>query len=176
MNPTPNKKLPADAPAVEDFDYIRAGGKEHPNYQLSLFSWWRREQGFGCKSIIDHDIDFFSDLVNRHDMPDRLAIEWLKGGARNSLSYTALREAILQQEGQWSPSLQPGHTVAIVSADPVRRLVALMAALRRGLVVTVVPAVGPARLAHSLAALDCQHLVVDPGFWGWIPAEWKTVW
>jgi len=173
MNPTPNKKLLAESQAIEDFEYIRAEGKEQPNFQLSLFSWWRREQGFGCKSIIDHDIDFYSDLVNRHDMPDRLAIEWLKGGVRNSLSYSALREAILLQEGQWSSSLQPGHTVAIVSADPVRRLVALMAALRRGLVVTVVPAVGPSRLAHSLTALDCQHLVVDPAFWSWVPAEWK---
>jgi len=174
MNPIPNKKLPADSQAFEDFDYIRSGGKEYPNFQLSLFGWWRKEHGFGCKSIIDHDIDFFSDLVNRHDMPDRLAIEWLKSGARQTLSYSELRASILLQEGQWPSTLQPGQTVAIVSADPVLRIVTLMAALRRGLVATVIPATGPSRLAYNLTAVDCQHLLVDPGYWSWVPAEWKT--
>ncbi len=174
MSPNYNERLTTDAQALADSGYIRAGGKEIPNFQASLFSWWRGNHGFGCKSIIDRDIDFFFDLVTRHDAPDRLAIEWLQGGARRSLSYSALREAIQQQEGQWPSSLQSGHTIAIVSSDPVKRVVGLMAALKRGLVATVLPVTGPSRLAYCLMALECQHLLVDPVIGEGLPAELKT--
>lgn len=128
----------------------------------SLFEWWRRHDGFGCKSVYNVDLNLYADLVERHSSYGLSAFKYWDGDVFSSLSYQQLHEMTEVLLLQWSQTLLlPGSTLLIASRSHLTRLVALLAAFRAGLVATVIMPEGITRLIHQARHLDPDLIFAD---------------
>lgn len=108
-----------------------------------------------CKSDAAHGFDFFHDLVLRHRSPAREVFRCYTGqGGFLSLTLGALRQRSARLAAAWTASgVKPGQRLALILPVTDEYVVALVTALRLGLVVCPMPPRGPLLLQQRLAVL-----------------------
>lgn len=109
-------------------------------------------------------VDLYQDMVVRHLTPDRPALRWYDPRRGwQEMSFAELHARATRRAGEWAAQkVAAGATIALVLHVGPEYLVALVTALRLGLVVTTLPPVGESFLARRLKALDPAHIAVDP--------------
>lgn len=142
------------------------------DFNLELDDWWHKNFGFQYKSRIGSQIDLYHDLVLTHIPHDLEALVWYEDASRRALTYAELdaEVEILVRIGR-ANGIKPGQTVVIVAARLHRRLIALLAAIRLGLVPSIIEPKGPAYIANQLLILNCDHIYSEAAFVSGIPEQ-----
>lgn len=149
-------------------------GTQHDD--VSLFTWWRTRLGFNCISVPDRDLDLYGDLVARHQSDEYLALTFTIAGKPIEVTYQQLHDEVVMLHRRWAQVLlQPGKTLAIAARSPLTRMVAHLAALRSGLVPTILIPQGTTRLAREIAWLAPDHIFGDRDLVQSLPDEFRAL-
>lgn len=162
-----------DRDVPESFnDFMQRSQALEWDFNLEIADWWHKNFGFQYKSRIGSQIDLYHDLILTHVPHDLEALVWYEDSLRRALTYAQLDEEveILARIGR-ANGLKPGKTVAIVAARIHRRLIAILAAIRLGLVPSIIEPKGPAYIANQLTILNCDYIYSESAFLGGIPEQ-----
>jgi len=134
-------------------DWLRESWREPDAFFRALVEQHARHASPASKSHPGEGFDFAHDLVLRHP-PERTAL--LASAPRRglrALSYGELEQRSRRLADDWSArGLEPGAPVCLLLPLGEELVVALIAALRLGLVITLLPPGGPRWLAPRLAS------------------------
>lgn len=115
------------------------------------------------RSNLKDGFDFFHDLVLRHDTDEkRIAFRWYdrQAAGLQSLSYAELDKRSASLASDWSQhGVKRGESICLVLPLGPELVVSLIAALRLGLRLSLLPPLGPGYLARRLARLELHHAV-----------------
>ena len=127
-----------------------------------LFAWWRTHAGFNCNSIPERSIDLYADMVTRHQAAEFKALTYQIGSDTITLSYEQLDAEVCRLHSQWSATnLTPGAGVVIATRNPLTRIIALLAAIRAGLVPTLLLNKGLGRSIQEIFWVDPALIHAD---------------
>ncbi len=136
-------------------------------YGAATFAELGRVTGAPLKSSWGGPIDAFHDLVVRHLGQQRICFLEQRGTEQRTLSFDELhRRACLLEAGWAATGIEAGARVALVLPPGPLLLVALVAALKRGLVVAVVPPRGDDFVRARLEALAPNGVVYGARYEG----------
>jgi hypothetical protein len=139
-----------DDAAAPPLDWLADSWREPAPFWRALAHYHARMASPAAKSFPGEGFDFGHDLVLRH-APERVAFRWYspRGWILMTYGELELRSRVLAEE--WlSRGLQPGAPVCLLLPMGEELVVALVAALRIGLVLTLVPPLGPRWVARRL--------------------------
>lgn len=121
-----------------------------------------RSHRLPAKSVPFVEYDFYTDIVRRVAGETPALIWYGTEAVRRSLSYAELAARADQLAATWSAAgAAAGQVACIVLPVGATFAVALLAALKLGLVVSVLPPGGRAFIARRLAALAAEHLITS---------------
>ncbi|MBJ6765236.1 long-chain fatty acid--CoA ligase [Myxococcaceae bacterium JPH2] len=116
------------------------------------------------KSRPGQQYDFFHDLVVRHVAQERPALrtfERLQGW--QTLSYRALHEQAARRAGEWAEQgVKAGAKVCLLYGMGSELLISLMAGVKLGVCVSLLPPLGPRFVSRRLEALAPEHVAAEP--------------
>lgn len=112
------------------------------------------------KSVVLERYDLSFDLVGRSALGDRPAFRWEdRQEGWQTLSYAELAELSARRAGEWAHhGVEAGQTLCIVRPFGPEWVIALLAAIRLGCVVSFLPPAGARFFARRLAALAPDHI------------------
>lgn len=110
--------------------------------------------------------DFYHDAVVRNLGQNRAAFSYHdRRRGFLSLSFEELHARASQRAGAWAAQkVKPGDTLAIVLPLGPGFLVALLAALRMGLCITILFPTGDLHVAHRMKALKPDHITTEAAY------------
>ncbi len=116
----------------------------------------------GGTSRIFDSYNFFYDIVHRN-RDNTAALCWYDPSAGlKEMSYQELGVRATQKAAAWSRlGAQPGQTFCIIKAMSIELAVDLLAALKNGYVISLLPPKGKAFLLTRLAALQPDYIVTE---------------
>ncbi|WP_342381189.1 AMP-binding protein [Myxococcus stipitatus] len=116
------------------------------------------------KSRPGQHYDFFHDLTVRHADSTAPAFRaWDAARGWLPLSYRELGDRASRRATEWAAQgVKPGAKVALVHGLGPELLVSLMAALKLGACISVLPPTGTLFLSRRLTLLEPQHLSTEP--------------
>jgi hypothetical protein len=116
------------------------------------------------KSRPGQHYDFFHDLVIRHLDSERIAFrayDRLRGW--QTLGYRQLHDQAARRGSEWAEQgVKPGAKLCLVYNFGAELLISLMAALRLGACVSLLPPQGTHFVSRRLAALEPDHIAAEP--------------
>ena len=117
------------------------------------------------KSRLDAKYDFYHDILARNRQNPAPAFRWFhETSGWQELGYGQLEESAAREAARWeSLGAAPGRKLCIVSNLNERFLISLLAALKIGLIISILPPLGPSFLGRRIDA-------VAPDFI-WTPEE-----
>jgi hypothetical protein len=124
------------------------------------------------KSSVHEHYDFYHDLVTRNVRGDRPAFRWFeKGEGWQVFSFAELHFLASQRAREWVLlGIEPGETLCIILPLGPEYMIALLAALKLGAVITVLPPGGDRFMNARLEALAPDRIVTDEVYEPLIPA------
>ena len=134
-----------------------------PDAFWSALFEFTREKGPPLRSRPGKPQDLYHDAVVRHVAASRPAFVWYERSAARSLSYAALDARASACAAAWAQrGAKASAPIALVLPLGPAFVVALAAALRLGLCVSILEPAGAYALAPRLEALGPAHVVFDP--------------
>lgn len=131
-----------------------------------LFSYSREKRDIVSNTVVFEKYDFYADCILCHLNQGLTALKVIDAeGARHSWSYDEIHAYVEAQIPYWREHYdpKPGKNVALVLPFGIHFLVALMTALRLGLVVSILPLqdryMGEGQLQKALATLAPDFIV-----------------
>jgi hypothetical protein len=123
------------------------------------------------KSVPFSEYDLYHDLIARHLSVEAPAFCWYDAERREgAISYAELADAASRRAAGWQRSgAAAGDVLCVVRSVGVDFVVSVVAALKLGLVLSVLPPVGRQFLATRLVALDPLHVDAEDIHQGLIP-------
>ena len=156
-----------------DLAWLEQSWQEPARFGIALHAYWQRRQASPSKSIPWARYDFYHDVLVRQKDQTASALIWFEHDSWHSWSYAELDQAVNSLAATWETvGVQPGETLAILYPQGPLWLMALLAGLRLGLVVTLVPPQGNAFVRRRLNNLEPQWLVMDQLYKHQIDAIW----
>ena len=156
-----------------DLTWLEQSWEDPTQFGLALHVYWQRRQASSSKSIPWERYDFFHDVLVRQKDQTATALIWFEHDSWHSWSYAELTQAVNSLAATWETvGVQPGETLAILYPQGPLWLMALLAGLRLGLVVTLLPPQGNAFVRRRLNNLEPQWLVMDQLYKHQIDAIW----
>ncbi|WP_129348343.1 AMP-binding protein [Sorangium cellulosum] len=129
-------------------------------FRRALYAHAARRPG-GLKSRPGEGYDVYHDCVVAHLGRRRRALVSVGAAGDQEVSYESLHLRAGALAAAWqSAGVAPGQAVAVVLPPSVEHVVALLAALRLGAVISALPPLGPAFVQHRLARLAPDHVVI----------------
>lgn len=124
--------------------------------QKSFFPWPR-------KSVPFRSYDFYHDIITCNLRNTEPAFRWYDSvSGWQEISYPELGELASRKTSAWIDSgVQPGQKICIIYPLGKDLIVSLMAALKMGLVVSLLPPLGTEFLKLRMEVLDPDHIVTD---------------
>ena len=119
------------------------------------------------KSVPGERYDLYHDMVIRHlAEPGRPALRWYeRARGFQALSYGDLHARAGRKAGAWAAQkVETGDVLAVVLHPGPAWLVAVLAALRMGLVVAWLPPLGDRFVARRIDALGPKHIASDEAY------------
>ncbi len=122
--------------------------------------------GGRARSVALAKYDFFFDLLSRHGRDKQHALLWLESnGERRGIRFGELRDASVVRAMTWSrQDVVPGQCIAIVENHPLEVAISVLAALRLGLVFSLIPATGAELVRRRIESLEPDVLDVGSQF------------
>lgn len=135
----------------------------------AFFPWSGKTSLFGR-------YDFFQDIVVRNRSNSSPAFRWVSSShGWRALSYAELGELASMKAAGWAAAgARSGRKICIVSPFNERYVIALLAALKMGLIVSCLPPQGGAFLEKRLKALAPDHIAVE-GIYLPMLQNWKSL-
>ncbi len=147
----------SSAPLTFDAQESITNSYEHPElFWDSLWTLQKSVSSIPSKSVLNKHYDFYSDCVLRHP-ESHIAFSLIEeGGFISSWSYKKLHRCVNYQLKKWlKQPIKPGTLTAIILPRGIDALIALLAALRMGLTICMLPPDTPfLSQACALASLD----------------------
>lgn len=148
-------------------------GSNHDDH--ALFTWWRSHLGFNCLSVPHKNIDLYADLISRHHSAEYPALTFQMGTEFLTLTYQDLDIQVCALHTQWAlSSLEAGKSIAITTRNPLSKIIALLAALRAGLVPTVLTPKGSGRTIQEIKWLEPDFIHGDRDLIYLLPEEYQS--
>lgn len=147
-----------------DLAWLERSTREPDPFWSDLVDALAPPRGVRPRSRPGERFDLYHDLVIRHlTGPDRPALRWYeRARGFQDLSYAELHARVGRKAGEWAAQkVETGDLLAVVLHPGPAWLVALLAALRMGLVVSWLPPLGDLFLGRRLDALKAKHLATD---------------
>jgi len=150
--------------------------KRIPEFRRALLRWFAGASRTPIKSSQESGFDFYHDLIVRHKDSARVAVI-LPGATRDEIravSFAELHAACTQRCTAWQESgVKAGQTICIVGAFSVDWVVALLSALRLGLLSCILPANGPDYLRVRLQRVRPDYVATASHYRRILPAaDW----
>ena len=159
-----------------DLTWLDLSWKESKRFWQGLHFYWKRQRSVQTKSTVLSCYDFHNDLIVRQLELTTAAYTWFDGKDWQSWSYTELEQAVNGLAASWEEvGVQPGETLAILHPQGSQWLTALLAGLRLGLVVSLLPPQGDTFVQHRLENLAPQWLVMDQLYRHRLAADWQKM-
>lgn len=156
-------QLENDPPESVDLKWLEESYRNPVKFAGDLFNYYAAQFPPLPKSHPFEHYDFYYDMVVRNLQKDRVALRWYEEelGWQN-LTFPQLHLQVTELLQEWSEKgVKPGQTLCLVLPLGTRYLVALVAALRMGLVFSCLPPRGDRFLARRLKLLSPDHIVSD---------------
>lgn len=112
--------------------------------------------GSRARSVALAKYDFFFDALSRHGREKQHALVWFEStGERRGIRYAELRDASVLRAHAWrAQGLAVGQCIAIVDTHPLEIATSMLAALKLGLVFSLVPPTGTELARQRLLNLE----------------------
>lgn len=151
------------------FPYATGSDAESSEHQRSLLAYWYQNQGYNSKSFPQKTVDLYADCLLRHVSRDDASLRWFEEGKQQEATFSELHLAVMACAECWHGNrISQGSRIAILSASPFNRTVALIAGFRLGLKVSLIPVTGPLMLQQHLQRLSPDYLHCDSAYESWI--------
>lgn len=149
---------------LQDVGWIERSTREPEQFCAALAAAHAGVRAPRARSVPGERYDLYWDLVVRHLSPDRPALRWVdRNRGWLSLSFAELHARVTRRAGEWAAQgAAPGDVVAVVLHPGPACLVALLAALRMGLVSSLLPPLGDRFVARRLGGLKAKWIATDP--------------
>ncbi len=162
-----NRKSPVD------ITWLEQSWKDPIGFGLALHAFWQRRKASPSKSVPWARYDFYNDVLVQQKDKAATAFIWFEHDSWRNWSYAELDQAVNSLAATWETvGVQPGETLAILYPEGPLWLMALLAGLRLGLVLTLLPPQGNAFVNRRLNNLDPQWLAMDQLYKHQIDAIW----
>ena len=159
-----------------DLAWLDLSWKNPDHFWMALHNYWKRQQGMQTKSTALSCYDFYNDLVVRQKSHTTPAYIWFDGDNWQTLSYAELEQSVNGLAAAWEDvGVQAGETLVILYPQGPRWLTALLAGLRLGLVVSLLPPQGNTFVQHRLEKLAPQWLVMDSLYRHRLAVVWQKI-
>lgn len=151
------------AQGLRDAEWINQTWKEPGALNVAMFALLN-QGGALLKSHPAEGFDFYHDLIHRHreiEPPAFLSFDRLKGWQR--LGFAELHSMSGRLVAHWSRNgMEAGKTICLIFPMGPELVIALAAALRLGLVISILPPLGPRYVKNRLANLTPDFVVAAP--------------
>lgn len=145
-----------------DLSWLDLSWKDPVQFWRGLHLYWKRQRAVQTKSTVLSCYDFHNDLIVRQLELETPAYTWFDGEDWQSWSYEELEQAVNGLAATWEQAgVQAGETLVILHPQGVQWLTALLAGLRLGLVVSLLPPQGDTFVQHRLENLAPHWLAMD---------------
>lgn len=162
--------------AVADWTWLERSWEAPGAFWKALHGQWERRQPGVSKSYPLRHYDFHHDLIGRQIRSETPALAAFEGGAWRTWSHAELGAASEGLAAAWSRAgAAAGDVLALLYPPGSRWLIALLAALRLGLVVSILPPQGPAFVRRRLENLVPRWLALEPLFLRGLPESWRAL-
>jgi hypothetical protein len=131
-------------------------------FKTALYAYAASRPDASLRSSPSTGFDFYHDCVLAHGGRHRRAVVAKEGRELGELSFDALHVRCSALAAAWSrEGVEPGQTIAVVLPVGISFTVALLTALRLGVVVSIVPPLGRTFVRTRLLALSPDRIVAD---------------
>ncbi|QFY41264.1 acyl--CoA ligase [Candidatus Methylospira mobilis] len=162
--------------AVMDLGWLEQSRLDSEAFWKALHAYWACRQAGLSKSMPFKSYDFYHDLLARQKERAGLALIWLDGGAWREYSVAELMLAADRLAATWeNAGAGAGETVAILHQRLQEWLPALLAGLRLGMVVSLLPQQGSGFLMRRLQKLEPQWIAAEPLCFHQLPERWRAL-
>ena len=156
-----------------DLAWLKESWKAPVNFGFALHAYWQRRQGVTSKSVPWSRYDFYHDVLIRQKDQSAAAFTWFERDVWHTWSYGELSEAVNSLAATWeNVGVQPKETLVILYHQGPQWLMALLAGLRLGLVITLLPPQGDAFVARRLANTNPTWLAMDQLYKHQVDEKW----
>lgn len=159
-----------------DLTWLDLSWKESVRFWRGLHLYWKRQRAMQTKSTVLSCYDFHNDLIVRQIQLTTAAYIWFDGEIWQSWSYAELEQAVNGLAASWEGlGVEPGETLVILHPPGPQWLTALLAGLRLGLVISLLPPQGNTFVQHRLENLAPQWLAMDQLYRHRLAAVWQEI-
>ena len=157
-----------------DLSWLDLSWKDPVNFWKALHAYWERRQASQSKSVPWSRYNFYHDLLARQKDQTMPAFVWFDKGLWRTWSFAELGQVVNGLAASWEAmDVQPGDTLTILHPLGPHWLAALLAGLRLGLVVSLLPPQGNAFVRRRLDNIAPQWLAIDQLYRHQLGVEWQ---
>jgi hypothetical protein len=140
-------------------DWLTASYESPAAFREALYAYVSARRR-GMKSRLGKAYDLYHDCVVANLGGRRTALVVCESGALEEISFETLHDRCTALSAAWKKAgVEPGGSVCLVLPVGADQAVALLTALRMGLVVSMVPPLGPTYVGHRIEALEPDRIV-----------------
>lgn len=163
-----------DQRAPIDLAWLELSWREPVRFLTALHAYADRRQKNPSKSIPWGRYDFYYDVLGQQKEQATPALIWFDNGAWQTWSYAELEKRVNGLAASWEDvGVQPGDILAILHPQGPHWLTALLAGLRLGLVVSLLPPQGNTFVSRRLDNLAPHWLALDQLYRHQLGATWQ---
>lgn len=156
--------------------WLERSWQDSANFWKGLHAYSDRRLGSQSKSTPFGRYDFYHDLLARHKDQSQPALIWFEQEQWHTWTYADVTQTVNALAATWEGTgVQPGEVLGILLPVGPQWLAALLAGLRLGLTVCVLPPQGNAFVQRRLTNLAPQWLAIDPLYRHQLAAEWQEL-
>lgn len=166
-----------DQSTPTDLAWLDLSWKYPEYFWIGLHTYWKRLQVVQTKSTVLSCYDFYNDLVVRQSSQAMTpAYTWFENDHWQTWSYAELEQTANSLAATWEKcGVQAGETLVILHPQGLHWLTALLAGLRLGLVISLLPPQGNTFVHHRLENLAPQWLVMDSLYRHRLATVWQDI-
>ena len=132
---------------------------------------WAQYAGYTGKSVHGVEYSFYHDLLTRQLGSSRESLTYTGESGTEKFSCDVLDIQVETLCRSWlQQGVSTGSSIVLAGFSGVGRHATLLAALRLGLVISLLDASGPYRLNHEVEMLAPDHVFLDYGIRDWLGA------
>ena len=159
-----------------DLAWVNLSWQQPEKFWRALHSYWKQQQAIQSKSSPLVCYDFYHDLLVKPNDQTTSAYIWFDGENWQTWSYAELRHAVDSLAATWEiAGVEPQDTLAILYPQGPQKITAILAGLRLGLILTLLPPQGDSFVQKRLENLNPKWLVMDQLYRHRLAKNWQEL-
>ncbi len=151
-----------DINSAFDSSWLDSSWKDPVTFFKGLHVYSELRQACSFKSIPFFRYDFYYDLIIRHKIQSTAAYIWLEDGTWRTWSYAELGAMVNGLVATWEGhGVEAGDKLTVLHPQGPHWIVALLAGLRLGAIVSILPPQGNAFVNRRLKNIKPKWLAID---------------